>query len=152
MPSKALKGSGNQNQEPQKIWFASVVGFGDERMSSFVLLDTNILIGILNGSERSSEILGLKDAAISVVTVMELYALAGISDAEASEIEKFLQTRVIFPVTAPIARRAGVLARTRRRGRPDLLIAATAIEYRLQLFTRNTKDFVRIPGLSLFKI
>jgi predicted nucleic acid-binding protein len=32
---------------------------------------------------------------------------------------------------------------------PDLILAATAIEHGLTLVTRNTNDFVGLPGLSM---
>jgi len=33
---------------------------------------------------------------------------------------------------------------------PDALIAATAMEHMLELYTLNTKDFQFIPGLMLY--
>ncbi len=33
---------------------------------------------------------------------------------------------------------------------PDALIAATALEHMLELYTLNTKDFQFIPGLMLY--
>mgnify|MGYP001559457641 FL=1 len=79
---------------------------------------------------------------------MELYALAGMSEREQKVIDLYLLQSEILPVTLPIARRAGLLARTRRKGKPDLIIAATALEHNIPLLTRNTKDF-RISGLKL---
>lgn len=37
----------------------------------------------------------------------------------------------------------------KKMGRPDLLIACFAIVYGVTLVTRNTKDFINVPGLKL---
>jgi len=121
-------------------------------MPQIPLLDTNILIGLVNGTESSPEELSISEAAASVMSVMELYALAGIAQEESRRIEAFLQGLTLYPVSESIARRAGILARTRRRGIVDYVIAATALEFNLPLMTHNVKDFRNIPGLKLMKL
>ena len=113
-----------------------------------VLLDSNYVIGILNGAISISE-LPLYRHAVSVVTIMELYALAGMSANEELRIDEAIRELVIVPVTIPIAKRAGILARTRKRGKSDLIIAATALELNIPLLTKNTHDFKHIPNLHL---
>ena len=54
-----------------------------------------------------------------------------------------------MPVDRTIAERGGVLRRTFGMAAADALIAATALEYGLQLTTRNVRDFAKIPGLRL---
>lgn len=53
------------------------------------------------------------------------------------------------PVDDAIAERAGRLRRGTRRRLPYALIAATALEHRLTLVTRNVRDFEGIRGLRL---
>ena len=113
-----------------------------------LLLDSNYLIGIVNGTIPFKPVQSLR-YAISAVPVMELWALAGMSSAEEERIDGALELMEIVPITAAIAKRAGLLARTHRRGKADLLIAATALELGMPLATRNTRDFKRIPGLKL---
>lgn len=48
-----------------------------------------------------------------------------------------------------IATRAGRLRRSSGMRVPDALIAATALEHRLTLRTRNVADFQQVPGLRL---
>jgi predicted nucleic acid-binding protein len=52
-------------------------------------------------------------------------------------------------VDTAIAERAGRLRRGTRYRLPDTLIAATAIELRLTLVTRNTRDFEGMRGLRM---
>ena len=80
---------------------------------------------------------------------MEVYALAGMSPEEEERIDWATMFLDIIPITAAIAKRAGILARTRRRAKPDLLIAATALELKVPLLTRNVRDFKHIPGLEV---
>jgi predicted nucleic acid-binding protein len=48
-----------------------------------------------------------------------------------------------------VAERAGRLSRETGVRLPDALIAATAIEHKLNLFTRNRSDFEKLAGLRL---
>ena len=117
----------------------------------FVLLDTNIIIehlqkGIL--SDIPSEVA----FGVSAITEAELLQLAGLPGVEEAIIDDFLQLTRTLVVDSSIARRAAYLGRTRRTELPDLLIAATAIEWRAPLFTRNKRDFKGIPELEFYDI
>jgi predicted nucleic acid-binding protein len=48
-----------------------------------------------------------------------------------------------------VAERAGRIRRETGIRLPDALIAATAIEHKLSLFTRNRADFERVAGLRI---
>ena len=62
-------------------------------------------------------------------------------------VDRFVAERCeVFPVTTPVARRAGALrGQFRRTGRTrtqaDMLIAATAQVHQLPVATRNVRDF-----------
>ena len=116
--------------------------------SNAVLLDSNYVIDILNGAISPDEFISCQ-CVISAVTIMELYAFAGMSPGEERQIYEAMKQLFIAPVDALIAKRAGVLARTRKRGRADLIIAATALELNIPLLTKNTRDFKNIPSLRL---
>jgi predicted nucleic acid-binding protein len=48
-----------------------------------------------------------------------------------------------------VAERAGRIRRETGVRTPDALIAATTLEHRLTLVTRNVRDFERVPGLRI---
>jgi len=114
-----------------------------------VILDSNILIGVLNGAIDWSIPSSFDQQFVSTVSVMELFAFSGMSHQEEETIKRLLGTVIIIPVSFSIAEHAGRLLRTRKIGKADLLIAATALELGLPLMTRNVKDFKKIPGLKL---
>ncbi len=75
---------------------------------------------------------------------------------EVERAEVFLNDLKCYPVTATIARRAGELKRDwAKKGKtlalPEVIVAATALEYDLILMTDNRKDFP-LPGLALFPL
>ncbi len=113
------------------------------------LLDTNIIISHFLGDDLVLSTVGKSDYFISVITEAELLRLPGLSVTELLMIEKLLDIVPSLPVDSAIARHAASLGRTRKSKLPDLLIAATALEHKLPLITKNIKDFRRIPGLAL---
>lgn len=122
-------------------------------MRQHLLLDSNIIIGILHDAIPFKLFeQGEWRISVSAVTVMELYALAGPSRDEEQRIDAAVALLDIIPIDCAVARHAGILARTRRRGKSDLLIAATALEQEIPLVTNNIRDFKRIPGLRVWTI
>ncbi len=116
-----------------------------------VMFDTNIVIGILNGDIQPESLEMFGEVCISAMTVMEIFALAGMSMNEEFRIRRLLGAMETIPVNEFIAQRAGYLAKTRKRtDRVDVIIAATALELAVPLTTRNIKDFKNVPGLKLF--
>lgn len=116
----------------------------------------NILINALNNKRGHRELLnqfvsqGHRLACCAVV-VGELFS--GIIPADLSKVEHFISTLAWYPTSPAIARRAGRLRfEYGRRGMtlslPDMLIAATALEYGLTLITGNRKHFP-VPELTL---
>lgn len=80
------------------------------------------------------------------MNVAEVYAGMRPGEEEEQETQAFLDGLECFPVTLPVARRAGrmksALARTGKTvGLADMIIAAAAIEYEATLMTDNQKDF-----------
>jgi predicted nucleic acid-binding protein len=96
----------------------------------------------------------LSNIWLSAITSMEL--LVGAANKEAlSIITKRVKRFNTFFLTKEITITSlSLLQEYRLRyglAIPDSLIAATAIETNLELFTYNTKDFTFIDGLQLYK-
>lgn len=108
-----------------------------------LLLDTDVLIDVLRGARRLA-ITGHR-VAYSVITRAELFS-GRAKDEEAVRV--LLSPYRELGIDGVIAERAGRLTRARVE-MSDALIAATALEHRLELVTRNTRDFARVPSLTV---
>lgn len=111
---------------------------------TLILVDSDVLVDHLRGHRRL--VAGSDDLHVSAVSRAELFSGRG---AEERRIRRLLEPMTDVPVDAGIAERAGRLRRGTRRRLPDALIAATAIEHRLTLVTRNVRDFEGIRGLKV---
>ncbi len=108
-----------------------------------LLLDTDVFIDHLRGARQLTP----KSHRIhySVITRAELFAGNTATNLVSTVLAPFREV----PVGRDVAERAG---RTRRESGirlPDALIAATAIEHKFALVTRNRRDFERVRGLRL---
>lgn len=114
---------------------------GTDENHERVLVDSDIVIDHLRGIRP----LPPTPLAYSVITRCELFA--GRDDPEM--LRALLSRMRELTVDPPIAERAGTLKRTAQVPTPDALIAATALEHRLPLMTRNERHFGRVSGLEL---
>ncbi|MDP2630964.1 MAG: type II toxin-antitoxin system VapC family toxin [Candidatus Uhrbacteria bacterium] len=113
-----------------------------------VLLDTNILLlhlseNILYSAPSDAEFF------ISAITVAEAFRYPGLGSDDLESLQDLISVMTVVSVDRSIALRAGELGRTRKTRVPDLLIAATALEWNLPLITKNLRDFRNIPDLSV---
>jgi tRNA(fMet)-specific endonuclease VapC len=124
------------------------------------LLDTDIAVSFLRGSERAKERVRSAipdDLGLSFVSLAELYdGIHHSTDRESGErgLDGLLEGLVLVGLdreTASIFGRERV--RLRRAGNiiPDLdiLIAASALRHNATLLTNNRRDFERIEGLTI---
>ena len=118
------------------------------------VLDTNIIIEILNGNRDIVDKVKAIDTelAISSITTMELYCGAA-NKAELNKLERFLLAFHILHLSTDISKLSTQLikqyAKSHTLDIPDSLIAATALSKNYKLFTLNLKDFKYIPKLRL---
>jgi predicted nucleic acid-binding protein len=120
-------------------------------------LDTNAIIYYLKDDASAAPILegifsGDSPIYISTITEIELFGFSGLSAPESAQIEGILGTLAIIPVDSRIARIAGNLRRTYHLKTPDSAVASTALFTGSTLVTRNTRDFQKVPQLSVREI
>lgn len=121
-----------------------------------VLIDTNILIDLLNGHPEARTFLrGTGQINISAITHYEV--LAGCTAAREKQLkaaEMLLSVCHVIPVSADIASRAAQHQRSRKAKRKmaDFLIEATAEQRNLQLATRNPQDFKNVNTIQPYKL
>jgi predicted nucleic acid-binding protein len=128
------------------------------------LLDSNIVVPYLADDPSTVplvESLVPQGIAISIISYLEAYQGTLRSPdpvAAQARFDHFLARVPVLPLSITVARRCAELREALRlqgkrvRARAlDLVIAATALEHRLELVTRNLTDLADIPALSLYQ-
>ncbi len=108
-----------------------------------ILVDTDVFIDHLRGANELTP--GKHRLHYSVITRAELFAGTAGTDLAARLLAPFRE----IPVDRSIAERAGRIRRTGSLRLPGALIAATALEHRLGLITRDASDFSAVNGLRI---
>jgi predicted nucleic acid-binding protein len=104
------------------------------------LLDTNILIGLLNRTEAAISLLTLKQVditqcAFSAVTRMELLSYQGLKPEDRKNIGQLLGRMNYLPITLAIEDATIEFRQKNKIKLPDAIIAATAQHHQLHLLT-----------------
>lgn len=125
-------------------------------MSTFTF-DTNAIIYYLKGDKKASnyidEILRSNPSIyISTITEVELFGFSRMTEIEANQIEKILETISIIPLDSRIARMAARIRQIYKLKTADSVIAATALFTGSVLVTRNGKDFAKVTDLQIKSI
>ncbi len=108
-----------------------------------LLVDTDVFIDHLRGARQLAP--RRHRLHYSVITRAELFAGNTASDLVNTLLAPFRE----IPVDRSVAERAGRIRRESGVRLPDAFIAATAIEHKLGLATRNRSDFELVRSLRL---
>ncbi len=114
-----------------------------------VLFDTNILIDLFSGRIEAMNALEAypPQNAISLITWMEVMVGAKKYHQE-HRTRLALSAFNVIGVSQDIAEQSVNFRQEYGMKLPDAIILATAHIHRLELVTRNTKDFAGIPGVT----
>lgn len=117
------------------------------------LLDTNIVIDFLGNrlTKTAREFLNpiIDDVPnLSVITKMELLGFKTTTRHYAILLN-FAEDSKIHPLTESVVESTIEIRRQKKIKLPDAIIAATAIENKLRLLTRNISDFKNIKDLNV---
>lgn len=113
-----------------------------------ILVDTNIILHLLKGSNVLSKTLQGKNLQISFITELELLGFPGISKSHEEEILLILDYCAIIPMNNRIRDKYIDITRKYQFKLPDAVIAASAITLDIPLITED-KGFKKISELNL---
>ncbi|MHC4508558.1 MAG: PIN domain-containing protein [Planctomycetota bacterium] len=121
-------------------------------MAKPILLDTDVLVDFFRGHAKAVAFVNTYNARIilSSIVVAELYA--GVkADAEQAALQDFVSLFRVVPVTAEIAKAAGLYKRDYGKshgvGLADAILAATAEAENAELKTLNAKHYPMLKNL-----
>jgi toxin FitB len=115
------------------------------------LLDSNVWIEAIAGKPAASiavlQAAVIEWAGFSSITRLEILGFPKITASDEAQFLKMLRQFHELPVSSEVIDEAIRIRRGFRIKTPDALIAASALTARAELVTRNSSDFVHIPGL-----
>jgi len=117
------------------------------RGNSF-LLDTNIILYLLDGKSELAEILDGTTVYISFVSELELLTYKGLTGSEMENISLLLNEFVIVDINSDIKLKTIDIRSESNLKLPDSIIAATAAYLNITLFSAD-KDFSKVNNLDL---
>lgn len=111
------------------------------------ILDTNIIIFLLNGDDVLRSFFEDKLFYISVINELELLGFSGLTNAELEKLDFFLDECSIIELNAGIKNIVIELRRKYTIKLPDAIVAATAIFLNIPLISAD-KHFEKLTELT----
>jgi predicted nucleic acid-binding protein len=113
-----------------------------------ILLDSNIVLYLLNGEETLIPLLEEKQLYVSFITQIETLGYKGINEKETQSIKAFLNQCVIVDINPVIKDYTIKLRKEYSFKLPDSIIAATSLYLNAPLISADT-DFKKVEDLDL---
>ena len=113
-----------------------------------IVLDTNIFIYLSKGI-LASDVVASDDIAHASITKIEALGFSSLPANELLLLDALFSESYTLSLTDTVVGRAIKLRQAKRMSLGDSIIAATALEQDLELWTANTDDFIHIEGLKL---
>ena len=115
-----------------------------------ILLDSNILIYSAQAAHESLRLLmSNPQNAVSAFTMLEVLGYPALLPIDKTYFQSVFAVLEVKEVSLPIIQQAILLRQMRKMSPGDALIAATALHFGYELYTRNVTDFNWITGLSI---
>ena len=102
-----------------------------------ILVDTNIILYLLNGSDTLEKVLQGKDVYISFITELELIGFRNITSKEEQQIATLIKDCSIIPLNNHIKEKYVELRKKYHLKLADAVIAATGVIYDFPLITSD---------------
>lgn len=113
-----------------------------------LLLDTNIILYLLNGDPTLVDILEGKSPYISFVTELELYSFKALSLEDKNKIDRVLSQCTVIDINSGIKQFTIDLRQNYPLKLPDSIIAGTSLYLDVPLITAD-KGFNKVDSLDL---
>ena len=115
-----------------------------------MLLDSNIFIyAVQSKYEHLRRWFTQYGVGASEITRLEVLGYHRLNDADKKDFHRLFNSVTVYPVSSLIIDLAIHLRQQRKMSLGDAIIAATALEYRQTLVTRNVEDFDWLEGLKV---
>ena len=108
-----------------------------------LLLDSNIVLYLLNGEETLIPLLEDKQLYLSFITQLELLSFPGISEKEINKIKSFIDECIIIEMSSTIKEYTIKLRKKHKLKLPDSIIAASSLYINVPFVTADN-DFKKI--------
>ena len=115
-----------------------------------LILDTNIILYLLNGDETLAELLNQKQLYISVITELELLAFKGITRKEEKVIKEFVSQCKVININNSIKQETIRIRKAYKTKLPDSIIIASALYLDLPLISSDV-EFNKVEELVLIQ-
>ena len=112
-----------------------------------IVLDTNIILYLLDGNRELGVILDEMEFFVSVISEIELLGYKEISDLEKSNVKLFLSECQIIPLNLDIKELCIELKQNHKIKTPDAIVAATPNYLDSPLFTAD-KGFEKLTEVD----
>lgn len=112
------------------------------------LLDTNVVLYLLNGDEKLAEILYNRTLYISFISELELLSYQEISNKEQKQIEGFIEDCIVVDINSKIKKDVIKIRKQRKIKLPDSIILATSNYLNIPLVSSDS-DFSNIEDANL---
>lgn len=113
-----------------------------------VLLDTNIVLYLLNGEETLIPLLEEKNIFLSFITQLELLSCKNIEPVDHSKIKSFIEECTVIDITTGIKETTILVRKDYSLKLPDSIIIATSLWLNMPLITAD-KDFKKVEFADL---
>ena len=113
-----------------------------------ILLDTNIVLYLLDGEETLIPLLEEKNLFLSFITQLELLSTKSLKPEDMVKIKQFISECTVIDITQEIKENTILLRQSFSLKLPDCIIAATSLCLNMPLITADS-DFKRVDTIDL---
>jgi predicted nucleic acid-binding protein len=115
---------------------------------AMILSDTNVIIYLLEGDKAIAELFDQNLISISFITELELLSAKKYSKSQEEKIKEVIQKFNVYEYNNLIKKSCIYFRQNYTLKLPDAIIAATALTYKLPLFTAD-KQFSEITEIEI---